>query len=405
MTTKYNYTAKDKDGYTLNGALEANSESEVAEALHKKELIVISVEQAKDKTAKARFKGKGKKVKLDDLVIFTRQLATMIDSGIPLVHALVILSEQVENPDLKEVVVVVRQDIEAGMSFCDALGKHPKVFSELFINMVRAGESSGMLDDILERLATYLEKTAALARKIGSSLVYPAVVVTMAFIITAVLLLKVVPTFKGIFDTLGGKLPFPTQVLIFVSDLFRKYFLFVVFALVGIVFLFRKYIATEKGHYKFDQVKLKAPILGELFRKLSIAKFSRTFSTLVKSGVSVLSALDIVSKTSGNKVVEEAVLNCSKAVRDGESIAQPLLKSGVFPPMVCRMISVGEQTGQLEKMLTKIADFYDEQVDAATSALTSMIEPLVIAFLGIVVGGIVIALFLPIFQISKLIAQ
>ncbi|MFA5287428.1 MAG: type II secretion system F family protein [Candidatus Omnitrophota bacterium] len=403
--TKYNYTVKDKDGYTLNGSLDANSESEAAEALHKKELIVILVEEAKEKIAKSNLNSKGKKIKLDDLVIFTRQLATMIDSGIPLVHALNILSEQVENPDLRGVVVVVRKDIEAGMSFCDALAKHPKVFSELFINMARAGESSGMLDDILDRLATYLEKSAALSRKIGSSLVYPAVVVSMAFIITAVLLLKVVPTFKGIFDTLGGQLPLPTRVLIFISDLFRQYFLFLAILLAGAIFLFKKYISTEKGHYNFDKAKLKVPVLGELFRKLSVAKFSRTFSTLVKSGVSVLSALDIVSKTSGNKVVEEAVLSCSKAVRDGEPIAQPLLKSGVFPPMVCRMISVGEQTGQLEKMLTKIADFYDEQVDSATSALTSMIEPLVIAFLGIVVGGIVISLFLPIFKISQLLAQ
>jgi len=271
--------------------------------------------------------------------------------------------------------------------------------------MARAGESSGMLDDILDRLASYLEKSAALSRKISSSLVYPAVVVSMAFIITAVLLLKVVPTFKGIFDVLGGQLPIPTQILIFMSDVFRKYFLFLVIFMAGLIFLFRKYIATEKGRYNFDKAQLKAPVLGELFRKLSVAKFSRTFSTLVKSGVSVLNALDIVSKTSGNKVVEEAVVSCSKAVRDGEPIAVPLLRSGVFPPMVCRMISVGEQTGKLENMLTKIADFYDEQVDSATSALTSMIEPLVIAFLGIVVGGIVISLFLPVFKISQLIAQ
>ncbi len=404
MTT-YNYTAKDKNGYTLNGSLDVSSESEAADALHKKELTIISIEQAKDKASRAGVKVKGQKVKLDDLVIFTRQLATMIDSGIPLVHALGILSEQVENPVLKGVVVSVRQDIEAGMSFCDALAKHPKVFSDLFINMARAGESSGMLDDILDRLASYLEKSAALSRKISSSLVYPAVVVSMAFIITAVLLLKVVPTFKGIFDVLGGQLPIPTQILIFMSDVFRKYFLFLVIFIAGLVFLFRKYIATERGRYNFDSAQLKVPVLGELFRKLSVAKFSRTFSTLVKSGVSVLNALDIVSKTSGNKVVEEAVVSCSKAVRDGEPIAVPLLRSGVFPPMVCRMISVGEQTGKLENMLTKIADFYDEQVDSATSALTSMIEPLVIAFLGIVVGGIVISLFLPVFKISQLIAQ
>jgi len=286
----YNYIAKDKNGYTLNGSLDALSESEVAEVLHKKELTIITIEQVKDKPGKAGIEGKGQKVKLDDLVIFTRQLATMIDSGIPLVHALGILSEQVENPALRGVVIAVRQDIEAGMSFCDALAKHPKVFSELFINMTRAGESSGMLDDILDRLATYLEKSAALTRKIRSSLVYPAVVISMAIIITAVLLLKVVPTFKGIFDVLGGQLPIPTQILIFVSDLLRKYFLFTVSALIIATLLFRKYIGTERGRYNFDKAELKAPVLGELFRKLSVAKFSRTFSTLVKSGVSVLRA-------------------------------------------------------------------------------------------------------------------
>jgi len=402
----YSYTAKDKLGQTVAGTMDANSDMEVAEALHKRELIILSVEQAKEKAAK---KGQGKyssaNIKLDDLVIFTRQLATMIDSGIPLVHALTILSEQVENRDLKEVIMMANHDIDAGISFCDALAKHPKVFTELYINMTRAGESSGMLDEILDRLATYLEKSAALARKVQSSLVYPAVVISMAILITAVLLLKVVPTFKGIFDVLGGQLPIPTQILIAISDMFRHYFLFTVGGLVLFIFMLKKYINTKNGRYFFDNLKLKVPVLGELFRKIAVAKFSRTFSTLVKSGVSVLSALDIVSKTSGNKVVEEAVTSCSRAVRDGESISKPLLKSKAFPPMVCRMISVGEQTGQLEKMLGKIADFYDEQVDSATSALTSLIEPLVIAFLGIVVGGIVIALFLPVFKISQLIAH
>jgi len=231
------------------------------------------------------------------------------------------------------------------------------------------------------------------------------VVVTMAIAITAVLLLKVVPTFKGIFDSLGGTLPLPTQVLIFISDLLRRYFLYCLITLGVSGYLFKQYISTDKGRYKFDQALLRAPVFGPLFRKLAVAKFSRTFSTLVKSGVSVLNALDIVSRTSGNKVVEEAIVNCSKSVRDGEPISRPLAKSGVFPPMVTRMISVGEQTGQLEKMLSKIADFYDEQVDAATSALTSMIEPLVIAFLGLVIGGIVVALFLPIFKISQLMAH
>jgi type IV pilus assembly protein PilC len=397
----YQYTAKDKNGNTLVGALDAAGELEVADALHKKELIVVRVELLKKRALHA----KSKKVKLDDLVIFSRQLATMIDAGIPLVHALGILSEQIENKNFKAVIMSVRQNIEAGMNFSDALSRHPAVFSELFINMTKAGETSGMLDEVLDRLASYLEKSAALARKIKSSLVYPEVVVTMAFLITSFLLLKVVPTFKGIFDTLGGKLPLPTLILIGISDLFRKYLIFTVTGIIVGIIVFNRYIHTEKGRYNFDSFKLKAWILGPLFRKLAVAKFSRTFSTLVKSGVSVLNALEIVSKTSGNKVVEESIISCSNSVRDGESISKPLSKSGVFPPMVTRMIAVGEQTGQLEKMLSKVADFYDDQVDAAAAALTSMIEPLVIAFLGIVIGGIVISLFLPIFKITELIAK
>lgn len=399
----YQYTAKDRAGKTIIGILEGASDSEVAETLHKRELIVLSVEQARKKALKAG--AKDKRVKLDDLLIFSRQLATMIDAGITLVNALGILAEQIESKQLRNVVTVVRQDIEAGMNFSDALNKHPAVFSDLYINMTRAGETSGMLDEVLDRLATYLEKTAALTRKIKSSLIYPIVVVSIAILITAVLLLKVVPTFKGIFEMLGGSLPLPTQILIGVSDIFRKYFLFVLAGLVVAVFLFKRYIGTEKGRYNFDRSKLKAPVLGPLFRKVAVAKFSRTFSTLVKSGVSILNALEIVSKTAGNKVIEESVLNCAKSVRDGEPISKPLSKSGVFPPMVCRMISVGEQTGQLEKMLSKIADFYDEQVDAATSALTSLIEPMVITFLGVVIGGIVISLFLPIFKITQLISK
>jgi type IV pilus assembly protein PilC len=399
----YRYSAKDKTGKPLSGLLEANSQSEAVELLHAKELTVVSLEQLKKKTAKPHLGHR--KIKLDDLVIFSRQLATMVDAGIPLVQALQILAEQIENRSLQEVVTCVYQDIQAGMSFCAALGKHPAVFSEFFINMARAGESSGMLDEVLERVATYFERQSALTRKIRTSLVYPAVVITMAVLITSVLLLKVVPTFKSIFDLLGSKLPLPTQILIAVSDTLRKFFLFWAGALVLLGVLFKKYINTEKGRYNFDNFKLKMPVLGQLFRKVAIAKFSRTFSTLVKSGVAVLGALEIVSKTSGNKVIEEAVVNCSKAVRDGEPISRPLARSGVFPPMVCRMINVGEQTGQLEKMLSKIADFYDEQVDSASQALTSMIEPLVIAFLGIIIGGIVISLFLPVFKITEIITK
>ncbi|MFH0738925.1 MAG: type II secretion system F family protein [Candidatus Omnitrophota bacterium] len=397
----YQYSAKDKFGHSVSGILEAAGEAEAAELLHNKEMIVLSIQQAKGNPLRS----KDKKVKSDDLVVFSRQLATMVDTGIPLVQALGILGEQIENPDFKKVVLDVRQDIEAGMNFCEALSKHPNVFSELFINMSKAGEASGMLDEVLDRLATYLEKTAALARKIKASLVYPVVVVSMAILITAVLLLKVVPTFKGIFEILGGQLPLPTRILIGISDVLGKYFIFLVAVIVLAVFLFKRYASTEKGRYNIDGKILKIMVIGPLVRKIAVAKFSRTFSTLVKSGVSILNALEIVAKTSGNKVIEKTILDCRSSVRDGEPISKPLSKSDVFPPMVVRMINIGEQTGQLEKMLSKIADFYDEQVDAAVSGLTSLIEPLVISFLGTVIGGIVVALFLPIFKITELVAK
>jgi len=397
----YQYSAKDKNSRTVTGILEGVSEAEVVNALHQRDLLVISVEPAKKKLFKAR----DQKTKLDDLVIFSRQLATLIDSGVPLVQSLGILGEQVENKNLRDIVIMVRQDIEGGTSFYDALAKHPSVFSELFINMSKAGEASGTLNEVLDRLAAYLEKSAALNRKIRSAMVYPSVLVTMAILITSVLLLKVVPVFKEIFTSLGGELPLPTRILIGVSNLLGRYFMLSAGLLVIAVILFKKYISTDNGRYNFDASKLKIPILGQLFRKVAIAKFSRTLSTLVKSGVSILNALEIVGKTSENKVVEEAVAQCRKAVREGELISRYLSKTAVFPPMVCRMIGIGEQSGELEKMLTKIADFYDEQVDAAVSGLTSMIEPLIIAFLGIVIGGIVISLFLPIFKITELIAK
>jgi type IV pilus assembly protein PilC len=397
----YQYTAKDKNGHTVMGILESTSEEEVAVLLHQKDLVVVSIELAKKKI----FKTTSKKIKLDDLVIFSRQLATLIGAGVPLVQALGILGEQIENKSLRSVVITLRQDIEAGKSFCDSLAKHPQVFSELFINMARAGEASGALNEVLDRLATYLEKSAALARKIRAALVYPAVLVSMAVLITAALLLKVVPIFKGIFDTFGGALPLPTRILIAISNLLSKYFLLLLGLLVALSFLFKRYIGTPKGRYNFDLKKLKIPVLGPLFHKVAIVKFSRTLSTLVRSGVPILNALEIVGKASGNKALEEAVMDCHKAVREGEAISQYLSKSRVFPPIVYRMIGVGEQTGQLENMLSKVADFYDEQVDAAVSGLTSMLEPIVIVFLGVVIGGIVISLFLPIFRITELIAK
>ncbi|MFA5356591.1 MAG: type II secretion system F family protein [Candidatus Omnitrophota bacterium] len=397
----YKYTAKDKNSHAAIGMLEAASEIEAADILHRKELIVVSLESVKSRAPKTR----GGRIGLEDLVIFTRQLSTMIDSGVPLVQSLGILGEQIENKRLKDVVVSVRQDIEAGTSFYDALAKYPSVFSELFINMAKAGEASGTLNEVLDRLAVYLEKAAALTRKIKSAMVYPAILISMAILITAGLLIKVVPIFKEIFASFGGELPLPTRILIETSNLLGRYFLFIVALFIILGLLFKKYIATRKGRYYFDSWKLNMPVFGPLFQKVALAKLTRTFATLVKSGISILNALDIVGKSSGNKVIEEAIFDCRSAVREGELISRNLAKSKVFPIMVTRMIGVGEQTGQLEKMLSKIADFYDEQVDAAVTAITSTIEPIVISFLGIVIGGIVVSLFLPIFSITELISQ
>lgn len=398
----YRYVAKESTGKTVSGVLEYSDKAILVDALRKKGLVIISVNEiAKKKTGAF----KSQKVKLDEIVIFSRQLATMVDSGIPLVHAMDILYEQIEKPNFKNVVAGIRDDIEAGTSFSDSLLKHPAVFSSLYVNMVKAGESSGALDDILDRLATYLEKANALQRKVKSSLVYPAVVITMAMLITLVMLLKVIPTFKGIFDMLGGSLPLPTRILILVSDTLRNMFLYVVAVFIVVGFLLKKYMATRQGRMVFDKALLKMPVLGTLFRKVAVAKFTRTLSTLVKSGVPILAALEIVGKTAGNTVIENALNEVRAGIKEGENIADPLAKSGAFPPMVVRMISVGERTGELEKMLAKIADFYDDQVDVAVSGMTSLIEPLIIGILGIVIGGIVIAMFLPVFKMTELVSH
>ncbi|MBU2541031.1 MAG: type II secretion system F family protein [Candidatus Omnitrophica bacterium] len=398
--TVFKYTAKNRSGKKISGMLEADNQNLAIETLRKKELIPISLSEEK-----AKRRVSGRKVKLDDLVIFSRQLATMVDSGIPLVQALSILGEQVQKENFRQVILRIRQDIEEGAGFCDALAKHTAVFSPLYINMVKAGEASGLLNEILDRLANYLEKASALQRKVKSSLTYPIVVIAMALIITIFLLVKVVPTFRGIFDMLGGTLPLPTRILIGFSDMLRHSFLYIVIFLVGVVFLLKKWSKTPRGRRTIDYYLLKLPVFGPLLKKVAIAKFSRTLSTLVRSGVPILGSLEIVGKTAGNKIVEEALDNARKSIKEGEPISGPLSESDAFPPMVVRMIAVGEQTGELEKMLSKIADFYDEQVDATVSSMTSLIEPMVIAFLGVIIGGIVVSLFLPIFKITELLGR
>lgn len=402
----FKYVAKDRAGKTLSASMDAKDRVTAVDVLRKKDLIIISVvEDIPKKGISLAFFGGSKKIKLDDIAMFARQLATMVDAGITLVAALDILGEQMDNKTFGAIILTVRNDVEAGSSLSAALAKHKKVFSPLFINMVRAGESSGMLDDILERLSQYLEKTSSLQKKVQSAMIYPAIVSSMAIGITLILLLKVVPIFKDIFSGFGAKLPTPTLILINISNTLQRYFLLVVLGLIGIIFLFRKYLNTEKGRIRFDGFILNVPIFGPLLQKVAISKFARTLSTLVKSGVPILSALEIVGKTSGNKTIEMAVEEVRKNVREGEGIATPLAKSKIFPTMMTRMVSVGEQSGELEKMLSKIADFYDDQVNASVSGLTSMIEPLIIAFLGIVIGSVVIAMFLPIFKLTTVVGM
>jgi len=403
--THFRYTAKDKAGRSVIGTLECPDQKALIGLLQKKELVIISIRQEKPKSEFSFKGGFGKKIKLSELVLFSRQLATMIDSGIPLVQGLEILTEQIEHPGFKVIIAEVKKDVSTGLGFNEALAKHPNAFNPLFVNMVRAGESSGTLADIMDRLALYLEKTDSLRRKVKSALAYPVIVSIMAVLITLVMMLKVVPVFKSMFADFGGKLPLPTLILITISDFLIQYFFIWAGLLIGGIFLLIKFMRTETGTLLLDRFKLNMPVFGSIFKKMAVSKFSRTLSTLVKSGVPILSALEIVAKTAGNKIIETAVNKVRESIREGESITEPLVRSKVFPPLVVRMISVGEQTGELEKMLTKIADFYDDQVDATISGITSLIEPLIIAFLGVVIGSIVICMFLPIFKLASLVSN
>ena len=343
------------------------------------------------------FKG----VKQKDIVIFARQFATMIDAGLPLVQCLDILGNQQESRAFKEVLLRIKADVEGGSTFADALRKHPKVFDNLFVNLVQAGEVGGILDTIFLRLANYLEKTMKLKQKVKGAMVYPLIVLTVAIGVTSVLLFWVIPIFEGMFKEFGNaELPRPTQIVIAFSRGAKKYFLVVAVIIAAIVWVFKWYYGTENGRKTVDTLVLKLPIFGSLIRKVAVARFSRTLGTMITSGVPILDALDIVARTAGNKVVENAIMRTRASISEGKTIAEPLEQSGVFPSMVCQMISVGEQTGAMDSMLNKVADFYDEEVDVAVEALTSMLEPMMMVFLGTVVGGLVIAMYLPVFKLA-----
>lgn len=392
----FTYSARPATGTggIQQGEIDLKSKDEVLAHLHKQKLIPVSVrEKPKDLTLKF-----GTGVGTRDIVIFTRQFATMINSGLPLVQALDILAEQTENDALRKVIQDVLYDVESGHTLADAMGKHPKVFTDLYVNMVAAGEAGGILDTILLRLATFLEKNDALVRKIKGAMIYPGVIFTVAAAAVAILLMFVIPTFQTMFASAGVPLPLPTRIVIMMSIILQGYWWAIGAGIIGTIFAIRQAYQTDAGRLAIDRLMLNIPILGNLQRKAAVARFTRTLGTLVSSGVSILEGLEITAKTAGNRVIHDAVMNSRASIAGGETIAGPLKESGVFPPMVVQMINVGEQTGGLDEMLTKIADFYDEEVDAAVEALLSAMEPIMIVVLGVVVGGMIVAMYLPIFD-------
>jgi type IV pilus assembly protein PilC len=390
----FNYTARTLTGELQSGSIDLPTHDDVVAHLRKNRMIVVKVQQA-PKDLKLGF---GKKVTTRDVVIMTRQFATMINSGLPLVQALDILSEQSENPTLKDVTRAVVYDVESGHTLADALRKHPKAFTELYVNMVAAGEAGGILDTILLRLATFMEKNDHLVRKVKGAMIYPAVIFSVAGMAIVILLVFVIPVFQEMFAGVHQQLPLPTQIVIGASNILKHYWWLIGGSIGGLVFATKKYYATPNGKLNLDRVMLNVPVLGDLIRKSAVSRFTRTLGTLLASGVSILEGLEITAKTAGNRVVHDAVMESRASIAGGETIAAPLQKSKVFPPMVISMIAVGEQTGGLDEMLSKIADFYDEEVDAAVDALLSLMEPVMIVVLGVVVGGMVIAMYLPIFN-------
>jgi type IV pilus assembly protein PilC len=392
---KFAYSARPAAGGDIQtGEVELANKDDVLAYLHKQRMIPVSVRE-KAKEFKIQF---GTGVKTRDIVIFTRQFATMINSGLPLVQSLDILAEQTENTYLRKTIQDVLYDVESGHTLADAMGKHPKIFSELFVNMVAAGEAGGILDTILLRLATFLEKNDALLRKIKGAMIYPAVILSVAALAIVILLIFVIPTFQNMFASAGVPLPLPTRIVITASAILQSYWWAIAIVIIAAVFGIRSFYKTDQGQLTIDSLLLKLPILGDVQRKSAVSRFTRTLGTLVSSGVSILEGLEITAKTAGNRVIHDAVMGSRASIAGGETIAGPLKESGVFPPMVVQMINVGEQTGGLDEMLTKIADFYDEEVDAAVDAMLSAMEPIMIVVLGVVVGGMIVAMYLPIFD-------
>ena len=402
MPTTFQWSGKTIKGTIASGEMVAASKEEVISQLRQKKITpTIVTEKA---AAKPKLFGMGGKVKDKDIVVFTRQFSTMIDAGLPLVQGLDILATQVENKALARNLATIKADVESGSTYADALRKHPKVFSELYVNMVAAGEAGGILDTILNRLAMYIEKAMKLKKKVKGAMIYPAVITFVAVAVLAVIMIFVVPVFAKMFASMGGILPLPTRILINISNFVAGIGgLIIAVLLVGLFIFIGQMRKTEKGKRVIDGIILKSPVFGMILRKVAVAKFTRTLGTLVSSGVPILDGLEITAKTAGNKVLEYAIMDVRKAVAEGKTLEEPLAKAKVFPPMVTHMIAVGESTGALDAMLSKIADFYDDEVDNAVSNLTSLLEPMLMVFLGTTVGFIVVSLYLPIFKMGSLV--
>jgi type IV pilus assembly protein PilC len=401
------YTGRTRAGETVSGERVADSMDAATAALRREQINVTRITPAKAKEAAAKKDAKGgkggKKASAKSLAVFTRQFSVMIDAGLPLVQCLDILGSQEEDKNFAFVILATRTAVESGASLADAMRQHPKTFDPLFTNMIAAGEAGGILDTILKRLATYIEKAVKLAGQVKSAMIYPIAVVTIAGLVVGVILWKVIPTFAALFSGLGADLPLPTRVVIALSDNLVRFFPFLFVGGGAAAYAFKTYYATENGRRVIDQITLKLPVLGNIMKKIAVARFCRTLSTLIASGVPILDGLEITAKTAGNSIVEDAIMVTRKSIERGETISAPLKDTKVFPSMVTQMIGVGEATGALDTMLGKIADFYEEEVDTAVAGLLTLLEPIMIALLGVVVGGIVIAMYLPIFDlISKL---
>ena len=400
------WEGKTAQGKILKGEMEAASQEAVFARLRSQRIQPIPArvrEKGKGLEKELTIPGFGAKVTAHDVMLFTRQFATMIDAGLPIVQGLDILAQQSDNKAFRNTIKTIKQDVESGFTLADALKKHPKVFDDLYVNMVAAGEVGGVLNTILNRIAIFIEKAAKLKSKVKGAMIYPCTIVVVAVAVVTVLLLFVIPVFAELYGGMGKALPAPTQITINISNFFRAYFMYLAAALVGAVVAIKMYYKTEHGRFNIDGLMLKLPVMGDLIRKVAVARFSQNMSILLSSGVPILDGLAITAKTAGNKVVEKAIMTARISISQGRTVAEPLTESKIFPPMVCQMVAIGENTGALDAMLKKVAEFYEDEVDTAVANLTALMEPVIMVVLGVILGGLVISMYLPIFQLGSLV--